>query len=75
MINPYRMAFTLMLLFTANVALASDIAREKRWAEQIADAIFDGEAVSLKDGELEFLAIYTPSSTSDIADAAILLHG
>jgi len=75
MINIYRMAFTLMLLFTASIAQASDIAKEKRWAEQIVDAIFDGEPVSLKEGDLEFLAIYTPSATSNIADAAILLHG
>ena len=75
MISPYRIAFTLILLFTVSIAQASDIAKEKRWAEQIVDAIFDGEPVTLKDGELEFLAIYTPSSTSNTADAAILLHG
>jgi Protein of unknown function (DUF3530) len=75
MINPYRIVFTLILLFTAIVAQASDIAKEKRWAEQIVDAIFDGEPVTLNDGDLEFLAIYTPSATSNTADAAILLHG
>ncbi|MFW2439992.1 MAG: DUF3530 family protein [Arenicellales bacterium] len=75
MIYPKRIAFTLILLFTASIAQASDIAKEKRWAEQIVDAIFEGEPVALKDGELEFLAIYTPSSTSNTADAAILLHG
>ena len=63
------------LLFIASISHASDLAKEKRWAEQIVDAIFDGEPVRLKDGELEFLAIYTPSATDHTSDAAILLHG
>ena len=75
MINTYRMAFALMLLLTTSVAHASDLAKEKRWAEQVVDAIFDGEALKLNDGELEFLAIYTPAASKQSTDAAILLHG
>lgn len=74
----YRMTqwiLIVFLLFTTTVSHASDLAKEKRWAEQVVDAIFDGEPVTLKDGELEFLAIHTPSSTENSADAAILLHG
>lgn len=70
-----RIIFTIILLLTASITQASDLAKEKRWAEQVVDAIFDGEPVTLKDGELGFLAIYTPSSTSSSADAAIILHG
>lgn len=66
---------SLTLLFTSSTAQASDLAKEQRWAEQIVDAIFDGEPVTLKDGELEFLAIYTPSATDETGDAAIVMHG
>jgi len=65
----------IILLFTASYTQASDLAKEQRWAEQIVDAIFDGEPVTLQDGELEFLAIYTPSSTDRTSDAAIVIHG
>jgi len=69
------MIFTIILLLTIPITQASDLAKEKRWAEQLVDAIFDGEAITLKDGELAFLAIYTPSSNSDSTDTAIILHG
>jgi len=75
MINHSRMIFTIILLLTTPITLASDLAKEKRWSEQLVDAIFDGESVTLKDGELSFLAIYTPSSINNTTDAAILLHG
>lgn len=75
MINTYRILFTLVLLLTASLAQASDIAKEKRWAEQVVDAIFDGEVLMLNDGDLEFLAIYTPTSIENSSNAVILLHG
>jgi pimeloyl-ACP methyl ester carboxylesterase len=75
MINHCRMVFTIILLLTSSIAQSSDLAKEKRWADQVVDAIFDGEPVTLKDGELGFLAIYTPSSIHNTTDAAILLHG
>lgn len=75
MIIHYRMIFTIILLLSACITQASDLAKEKRWAEQVVDAIFDGEPVTLKDGELGFLAIYTPSASSSTADATIILHG
>ena len=70
-----RIIFTIILLLSTSITQASDLAKEKRWAEQVVDTIFDGEPVTLKDGELGFLAIFTPSSTSNSADAAIILHG
>ena len=75
MINHCRIVFTIILLLTSSIAQTSDLAKEKRWADQVVDAIFDGEPVTLKNGELGFLAIYTPSSIHNTADAAILLHG
>jgi hypothetical protein len=38
---------------------ASDLAKEKRWADQVVDAILDGEAIWLNDGSSDFLGIYT----------------
>ena len=75
MSNLYRIILSSILLFTSSSIHASDLAKELRWAEQIVDAIFDGEPVTLKDGELEFLAIYTPSSTDTATNAAIVIHG
>jgi len=58
---------------------ASDLSREKRMAEQIVDAILDGDAVFLPadsseaDGH-EFLSIYTQAE-GVAKGAAIILHG
>lgn len=52
---------------------ASDLAREKRMAAQIVDAILDGEAVYLSDNGHEFLSIYTEAD--DAKGVALILHG
>ncbi len=52
---------------------ASDLAREKRMADEIIDAIFDGEAMMLKTGNRDFLSIYTEADESK--KAAIIMHG
>ena len=63
-----------LLMFTAVVAQASDLAKEKRWANQVVDAILDGEAVWLDDGHSEFLGIYTDAA--DESDrSVIVMHG
>ncbi|VAX13027.1 hypothetical protein MNBD_GAMMA24-339 [hydrothermal vent metagenome] len=55
----------------------SDIAKEKRWAEQIKDNLFDGELVWLKakDQKQKFLGIYTKETAPHAQGGAILLHG
>ena len=53
---------------------ASDLAKEKRWANQIVDAILDGEAVWLDDGTSKFLGIYTEAD-NDEGRAVIVMHG
>ncbi len=53
---------------------ASDLAKEKRWAEQVVDSIMDGEAVMLDDGNSEFLGIYT-TAAEDKGRAVIVMHG
>ena len=57
--------------FTVN---ATDLAKEKRWAEQVVDAILDGEAVWLNDGKNDFLGIYTEAE-EDRGRAVIVMHG
>ncbi len=53
---------------------ASDLAKEKRWADQVVDAILDGESIWLNDGTSEFLGIYTESG-EDKGRAVIVMHG
>jgi pimeloyl-ACP methyl ester carboxylesterase len=67
------------LLGLALPALASDILKERRWAEQISDGLLVGEAVNLtsgKDsGKDSFLALYTPAGGSERRGGVLLLHG
>ena len=60
-----------VLLVTAQ---ASDLAKEKRWAEQTVDSILDGEAVWLKAGDLKFLTIYTEAE-EESDKGIIVVHG
>lgn len=50
-----------------------DLEREGRLASEIVDAIMDGDAVMLEDGEHEFLSIYTEADESK--GTVIILHG
>ena len=43
-------------------AYASDLDKEKRWSEQIVDALLVGEAVQLDADGTSFLGIYTEAS-------------
>ncbi len=55
-------------------AHASDLAKEKRWADQTVDSIIDGEAVWLTAGNIKFLSIYTEAE--DKSDKGIIVvHG
>jgi pimeloyl-ACP methyl ester carboxylesterase len=60
-----------VLSFTSH---ASDLAKEKRWADQVVDALLDGDAVWLNDGTSEFLGIYTAAG-EDKHRAVIVMHG
>lgn len=53
---------------------ASDVAKEKRWAEQTVDSILDGEAVWLKADGHEFLSIYTEAE-EESDKGMIVVHG
>lgn len=60
------------ILFIATVS-AADLMREKRMAEEIVDAIIDGDAIYLTVDEHEFLSLYTEADESK--GVAIILHG
>lgn len=68
-----RWVLPLMLVLPFNL-YASDLEKEKRWADQVVDAIIDGEAVWLSDGKNDFLGIYTEAE-EDQARAVIVMHG
>lgn len=65
----------LATLFYINVAPAADLEREQRIAEQIVDAIFDGEPLQLQADNHAFLAIHMESSLATAKGAALILHG
>lgn len=56
-------------------AMASDKAKEQRWADDIVDALLDGEAVWLNSKGDKFLGIYTSSEDHSKKNAAIIIHG
>ena len=64
-----------MFLFFPTLTIAADLAREMRIAEQIEEAIFDGDVLRLPDGDHEFLAVYRRSDADRVRGAAIILHG
>jgi pimeloyl-ACP methyl ester carboxylesterase len=72
---PRNRLFLMLLLLLPIAGPASDLEREQRLAEQIVEAILDGEPVTLQAGSLEFLGIYTPAETTDSRGAVIILHG
>ena len=69
-----RYLFILILMALAFTSLASDLSKEKRWAEQIEDALLDGEPLTLNDGTNDFFAIDTTAENPN-STAIILLHG
>jgi len=62
------------LLLVCSSIQASDVAKEKRWADQIVDSLIDGEAVWLDSGGHKFLGIFTEAE-EDNGQAMIVAHG
>ncbi len=71
-----RQLILLFLLLFANFqsVLASDQAKEQRWADQIVDSLLDGEAEWLQAGNQKFLAIYTEAE-EETRKGMIVVHG
>ncbi len=62
------------ILTTCNLH-ASDVDKEKRWADQIIDTLMVGDAEWLTAEKHKFLGIYTESENDKPAGAVIVLHG
>lgn len=63
------------LLFSQLALAGADLAREQRISNQIVDAIFDGEPMTLNADGHDFLAIHMESDSEAKKGAAIILHG
>lgn len=63
------------LLFASSLALASDLAREKRLAAQNEELIFDGEVVYLESAGHEFMNVFMETESEKVKGAVIILHG
>ena len=63
----------LSMIFT--FSHASDLAKEKRWADQVVDSIMVGDAEWLKVGKNKVLGIYTENTTEKAIGGVIVLHG
>lgn len=61
-------------LFFSN-GFASDTAKEKRWADQIADSVMVGDVEWLTVGKNKIFSIYTENTTEKALGGAIVLHG
>lgn len=65
-----------LLAFTIpSLALASDLDKEKRWADQIVDSLLVGEAEWLEVDGQKFLGIYTEDLSGKPKGGVIILHG
>ena len=64
--------FLLLSLLLPGLGAATDLAREQRLAEQIEDAILDGEPLWLEVDGQRFFSILTEA---DEPRGAVLLHG
>ncbi|MGK0271361.1 MAG: hypothetical protein ACI88H_002019 [Cocleimonas sp.] len=66
--------FIFITISSIQASWASDLDKEKRWAEQISDSLLDGEAIKLNNGTHEFLAIETQADDASEL-GVIILHG
>lgn len=69
---------SLMFFMTGQSVLAaskSDLAKEKRWQEQIVPSLLVGEAVTLKADGTDFLGLYAEHTSEQAYGGLIILHG
>jgi pimeloyl-ACP methyl ester carboxylesterase len=68
-------AIIFMMLVSPAGATGSDVAKERRWAEQVIDGLLDGDELWLQDASgHEFLGIFTEGD-AESGRAVLLLHG
>ena len=72
----FPLVVLLLFVFSVGrVVLASDLEREQRMADEIVDAILDGDPVMLEAEGVEFLSIYTEAADEPVKGNVIILHG
>lgn len=71
----YKTLLIFGLYLLISTSYASDMEKEKRWAEQIVDSIMVGDANWLTVGKNKILSIYTENTTEKAIGGAIVLHG
>ena len=72
---PYKTLLTLCFTLLISTSYASDTAKEKRWANQVADSIMVGDVEWLNVGKSKIFTIYTENTTEKTIGGAIILHG
>lgn len=72
---PWALALLLAGLWGWGGAEGSDMARERRLRGEIEAGVRLGESVSLKTGQLDFLALHMAATTPKPKGGVILLHG
>ena len=75
LLPPNRLWILLLVLLQTVTLQASNLDKEKRWADQIVDSIIDGDAVWLSANDLKFLSIFTPAENGAREKALIVMHG
>ena len=65
----------LIFMLQAHAQTLSDVEKEKRWAEQVVDTLFDGEAVWLSAGDHTFLALEMVADDNVAQRGIVILHG
>ncbi len=65
--------FALLLIAPLTVQ-ASDLEKEQRWREQVVGDLFDGEPVTLNDGQQDFLGLIVQADPAR-ENAVVILHG
>jgi len=74
-ITQFKLSLLILISFLSSNILASDTAKEKRWADQIVDTILVGEPQWIPIEKHKYLAIYTEPSQEKAAGAVIIMHG
>jgi len=73
--TPLHLIIWLLISGITLPVLASDLAKEKRMQDQVADYVMDGEVVLLKDASHEFLSIYMETDKQPAKGTVIIIHG
>ncbi len=74
--NAFKILFFIILVPLGQMpAQATDLAKEKRWSEQITDSLLVGDPVQLQAGDTRFLGLFTTASNGSASRAAIIVHG